>query len=306
MAPAFTRRTAISTAAAFAFGRPLARIAAQTPGYPFLIDVQALLERLEDPSSRLRLLDASPLRIWRNGHIPGATHVFWQDTVDANYPVFGAVVTQGFEQSQRLEVIRRFGVEPADSIVVYDDTSGFRAARIVWFLRLLGFPDVSLLDGGLQGWRDLGEDAEAGSPSPPEVQPAVDPQEGFYVVTEALADRIARADTTILDIRTAEEQRDTLNGALPLGAIPTAQRWPWDGMIDPDSNALLPLEGLRTQIAPLGLRSDRDIVVYGRFGVDTALSWLVLKTLGFERVLTYDRGWVEWAATEGLGIDALT
>ncbi len=281
---------------------PLALSSAQASTAPLRVSAGDLVSQMADGTEAIRILDASPLRTYRSGHISGATHVFWQDTIDANYPVFGAVVTQGFDQEQRLEVIRRFGVTPGDHIVAYDDESGFRAARIVWFLRLLGFSNTSLLDGGLPSWEAAGGSTESGKANPPLVDAVVDPQDGYYVVTEALRDRIARGDTDLLDIRSQDEIADTLNGALPIGTIPTSQPWPWDALVDADSGTLLPAESLLHQISDLGLTIDRDIVVFGRFGVETALSWLALRSIGFERVLTYDRGWVEWASTPGLAI----
>lgn len=299
-----TRRSLLTGSIALSLS--LAGSMAQESSHGTLISTAEQLQRNLRQSISVRVLDASPLRTYRAAHIPDAIHVFWQDTVDANYPVFGAVVTQGFEQEQRLAVLRRFGVLPTDDIVVYDDVSGFRASRIVWFLALLGFDRVSILDGGLDGWRRAGGSVESGVVDPPAISPIVAPREGYYVVTEALRTRIERADTTVLDIRSASERADTLDGQLPLGTIPTSLSWPWPAVIDPDHGALLAVDQLTVQVADLNLTPARDIVVFGRFGVESALSWLVLRSLGYQRVLTYDRGWVEWAQTPDLPIETLT
>ncbi len=47
-------------------------------------------------------------------------------------------------------------------------------------------------------------------------------------------------------------------------------------------------------------------VLYGSFGVDTALPWLALKNAGFSNVQTYDRGWAEWSITPGLPREPLS
>lgn len=254
----------------------------------------------------VRIVDASPLREYRSAHLPNATHAFWEDTVDANYPVFGAVVTQGFEQRQRLEIVGRIGVHPGNRIVVYDRQGGFRAARIVWFLRFLGFPNVALLDGGPAAWQAIDGDLLSGVVGVPNVEPIVDPQDGYYVVTEALRQRLFLGNTQVVDARTDEDRQDTLGGQLPLGQIPGSIRLPWNSLIDPAKGALLNDSTIRSLIESAGITDDSDIVIVARFGTDTALTWLVLKSLGFTNVLTYDRGWVEWASTPELPVDPLT
>ncbi len=270
---------------------------------PLVVTSEAVLSVAESGSEPVRILDASPLRTYRSKHIEGAIHTFWEDTVDRNYPVFGAVITQGFEQQQRLEYISRIGASADETIVVYDDAGGFRAARIVWFLRFLGFPKTALLDGGLRSWENAGGATASGVARwEQDDPPRVDPQEGYYVVTEALFERLERRDTQIVDIRTAEERADTLGGQLPVGAIPGSLSWPWSSLIDPNAGALISTDQLAESARLAGITDDQDIVVYGRFGVETALSWLVLKHLRYSRVLTYDRGWVEWASTPALPI----
>lgn len=273
---------------------------------PLVMSVDALIAAATVAEQPITILDAASLRTYRANHIPSAVHTFWQDTIDRNYPVFGAVITQGFDQQQRLEYISRIGAEPDELIAVYDDDGGFRSARIVWFLRFLGFTGATLLDGGLTAWQQTGGSAESGVNQASSTRPpTVEPQEGYYVVTEALLDRFERGDSQIVDIRTPAEREDTLSGQLPLGEIPGSLRWPWDSLIDHEAGALAALDQLADSATQAGVTDANDIVVYGRFGVETALSWLVLKHLGFPTVLTYDRGWVEWASTPGMPIASI-
>ncbi|MGD9711178.1 MAG: sulfurtransferase, partial [Thermomicrobiales bacterium] len=252
---------------------------------PYIVSAAEIVRRIREEPAALRLLDASSLREYRAEHLPGATHVFWEDTVDRNYPVFGAVVTQGFEQQQRLDVVSRFGVRQIDDIIVYDRRGGFRAARIVWFLRFLGFSKVALLDGGVAAWQAIEGPLDSGTIEPPHVTPSVSPQDGFYVVTEALRDRLESKSSQVLDIRNDEELTDTLGGQIPTGRIPGSIPFPWDQMIDWETNLVRPRAELRTSLTDAGITGEQDIVVVARFGVEAAFSWLVLRLSGFERVL---------------------
>ena len=124
---------------------------AQGSDFPLVVDLDWLKAEASAPD--LRLFDVSPLHVWRSGHIDTAAHAWWRDTVDPNYPVFGAVLTQGDEEAHRQQVLDSLGLHVGDRVVVYDNENGFRAARLVWFLRFLGFEQAALLDGGFADWK---------------------------------------------------------------------------------------------------------------------------------------------------------
>ena len=57
---------------------------------------------------------------------------------------------------------RRWGINPGSRVVACDDASGLSAARAWWLLRHAGFERVSVLDGGLDAWRQAGGTLESG------------------------------------------------------------------------------------------------------------------------------------------------
>ncbi|CAN5617719.1 hypothetical protein BH23CHL4_BH23CHL4_02710 [soil metagenome] len=268
---------------------------------PFITGAGYVHELIEANPATTRIVDVSPLRTYRDSHIPGAVHAFWEDTVDREYPHFGAVVTQGENQQKRLEHVRSLGLKPEVNVVAYDNQSGFRAARIVWYLRFLGFERVAMLDGGLRAWREAGLSAQSGVASIDEVSStSVTPQDGFYVVTRQLLDRMESRSPLLVDTRTDEERMDDLDGAIPTGTIPGSVRFPWTLMVDAAKSRIQDLGQLKSALDQAGVEIDREIILFARFGVDTALPWLVLKHLGYPSVVTYDRGWVEWASRPDL------
>jgi thiosulfate/3-mercaptopyruvate sulfurtransferase len=268
---------------------------------PYVIDVDSVRGLVENDPHAVRLIDVSPLRTYRAGHIPDAIHEFWEDTVDREYPHFGAVVTQSEEQRQRIDFVRKLAITQDMLVVAYDNAAGYRAARIVWFLRFLGFEQASLLDGGLQAWTGAGFKAQSGvNTIRAAASASITPQEGFYVVTRQLLDRIESQFPVIVDTRTDGERRDDLDGSIPTGAIPGSIRFPWTGMVDAETGRLRDTAVVESTLRQAGLTPDRQLILYSRFGVDTALPWLVLKHLGYQSVEIYDRGWVEWASRPDL------
>src|SRR4051794_29691251 len=57
-----------------------------------LVDASWLKERQTTNVTDLVILDASDLATYRKGHISGAVHAWWQDTMDPNGAVYGTVL----------------------------------------------------------------------------------------------------------------------------------------------------------------------------------------------------------------------
>jgi thiosulfate/3-mercaptopyruvate sulfurtransferase len=292
---------------------PAATIAA-FPGHlarPLLVDAAWLRGALQGEIEPPLVIDVSAIRRYRTGHIPGAVHAWWQDTIEVDDPVYGTVVQpiNSTDQRKRLRVLETFGIEDGRQVVVYDDDRGRWAARMVWFLRFLGHDEVAALDGGLAAWRGNGGPTTAKGADPPSgLPPTVTPRVGYYVGTDGddgLVARLADPATLLVDVRTDREARDDVNDLLPVGRIPGAVSLPWDLTLRDDTGRLKSPEALSALLESAGLSPERRVVLYARFGVETAQTWLVLKLMGYPDVVVYDRGWAGWATTPGLPIASL-
>ncbi len=112
----------------------------------------------------LCLIDTRPAEEFAQGHIPGAAHfdlfgLSCVDTSPAPLKAFLAMIHHVME-------LRGAGDEK--EIVFYEELSGMRAARGLWFLELFGHPNVHILDGGIRAWKEAGyaTTTEAKSPQP--------------------------------------------------------------------------------------------------------------------------------------------
>ena len=278
----------------------------QVPSFPgnndpeLLIDAANLMSRISAAENPPVILDASELRTYRSGHIPGAVHAWWQDTMDPNGPAYGTVLkpdqNQPDPQQLRRFFIEDLGVTRNQDVVVYDDARGQWASRVVWTLRFLGYPRAAVLDGGLPAWRGAGGSIETAGVDPtPIEQPPIDPQPGWYLVTGELLELLNDPAVLLLDVRTAQERADDVGGTVEPGSIPGSVQLPWTSMIADDAGHLLPPQGLQSLFESHGVTPDRTVVLYARFGVETAHTWLALKLLGYPAVMIYDGGWADWA-----------
>ena len=132
--------------------------------YPLVVSPSLVRAEIESANPNLRILDASSLATYREGHVPGAEHVWWQDTMEWNNPVYGRVLGP----DSRPQLFRNLRIASDSMVFVYDNDLGQYAARIVWMMRFLQLPHAALVDGGFAGWRGIDGDVSrqpAGFPS---------------------------------------------------------------------------------------------------------------------------------------------
>ena len=269
---------------------------------PLLVDAGWLQAQLQGGEQRLLVLDLSALRRYRRGHIPGAIHGWWQDTMEVDDPVYGTVLQPDnyTDQTQRRHLLEDLGIDDGIHVIAYDDDRGRWAARLVWFLRFLGHDKVSALDGGLAVWRGSGGATESGEAKPPDnPAPTIAPRQGYSIGDKDMPEWRTDPRTLLLDVRTDDEARDDVNNSLPIGRIPGAVSLPWTETLRDGTGRLKAPQELAALLVSVGATPDRRIVLYARFGVETAQTWLVLALLGYPEFVIYDRGWAGWASTPG-------
>ena len=139
-----------------------------------LVDVDWLESHADDPD--LVILDCSVVldpdqggtgtsgrEHYERGHVPGA--VFADLTVDLSDPdselAYALPSPEAF-----CAAMERLGVGDESTVVLYDRSTGFWAARVWWMLRWVGFDRAALLDGGLRAWTATGNPLSMVEPRP--------------------------------------------------------------------------------------------------------------------------------------------
>ena len=266
---------------------------------PLLIDPASLAHRRTSLGEALLILDASDRADYRTGHIPGAIHTHWQETIERDAGSYGTVLAPADDQARRLDWMRRHGIDPARQVVICERGDGRRAARLVWFLHFLGHPAVAMLDGGVAAWRGAGFALASGIENPPSPRrpPVVDPRAGFV---EGARQALARRDDPtrlVLDIRTAAERAATPAQGSP---IAPSCSLPWTTLLDPTTGQFVPPDATSDLLQELGLDVASDILLVGRYGVDANPVWLALRLRNVVRIASFDPGWSSWTHADNL------
>lgn len=265
-----------------------------------LVSATWINEHLHDPD--LRLIDLSSSGIYHDGHIPGAVHLWWQDTIEVHNEVYGMMA--GAPEIEKL--ITSAGITPTSHVVLYDDNGNRWAARVLWVLNANGFTNVSLLNGGRQAWQAAGYEMTMTTPAIAAGQLDLMLDYQVLIGSDTLAQHLDDPAYVIVDNRTPGEQAEGWYGKLRSGQIPGAKQIPWTSLTEAGS---IPYfadpAALRALFVDAGVTPDKTVVVYGLDGVSAALSYAALKLLGYPNVLLYDGSWSEWGANANLPIDPL-
>lgn len=269
------------------------------PNANLLISPQTLHQQHIVEQRPIRLLDATTLATYRKQHLPGAVHVWWQDTMELNSPYYGTVLKPDdgeADQGRRVRLLERWGIGPDSTVVVYGDTTNMPAARVCWFLRFLGI-SAAVLDGGRAGWLGLPGPMTDTVPRVDNVASrAITPQQGFYLPARSVARRLTNPRTQLIDVREhAERDQGPYRGLSIPGALPL----PRSTLISADG-LIRPVAELAQILASAGIDPDADLMLIGPTGLDTAIPWLALCLLGANSVIITDGGWQEWVTNSDL------
>ena len=236
-------------------------------------------------------LAGSDLPGYAAGHVPGA--VFCDLDADLAAPP-GEGGRHPLPSAEALSgTLRRLGVAPGRTVVVYDDAAGASAARAWWCLRWAGHADVRVLDGGLAAWRAAGGPLEVGVVAPVPHDAAVARLGGMAVAT--VDDVVAGRAGTLLDARAAERYRGEVEPVDPVaGHIPGAVSCPTTLLQRPDGR-YRPAPELRALLAGLigSSAPDGPVTAYCGSGVTASQIVLAAHDAGLDLAL-YPGSWSHW------------
>ena len=194
--------------------------------------------------------------------------------------------------------VRRLGVGPDSTVVVYDSVGVFSAPRVWWSFRAMGHANVFVLDGGLKKWIAEGHPVEAGWITPPhgEFKAHLDPTlvADFEAVRAALAAHSAQLVDARPAIRFRGEAPEPREG-LRAGHMPGARNVPWGGVVQPNGELAEPA-ALYAAFESAGVDLAEPIVTTCGSGISAAILALGLARLGREDIAVYDGSWSEWGA----------
>ena len=230
---------------------------------------------------------------FEKGHIPGAQFIDLQaDLSDSNQRLrFMLPSAEAFAAA-----MSRFGVSDGMRVVLYSTANPWWATRVWWLLRVFGFDNAAVLNGGWQKWVREGRPVETGpaKPRPP----------GHFVVRELRPlmvgkDEVLRAigDGGVCTLNALAPEQHAGSGGNSYGRpgrIKGSVNLPAAHLLDPATNEFLSPAELRRRFEAIGA-FDKQVITYCGGGIAASADALALVMLGHPNVRLYDASMSEWA-----------
>jgi thiosulfate/3-mercaptopyruvate sulfurtransferase len=261
-----------------------------------LIAAVALKEKLNSDS--LCLIDVRSAEDFAQGHIPGAVHfdLFGLSLIDTSEPPLKAFMHMIHH------VFELRGVSEKKEVVVYENNSGMRAARGLWFLDYFGHPSARMLDGGIQAWKAAGLATTTEVTSPKGASFKISDRREVLATADDVLQSLKNKDVSILDTRSRAEYVGTQIRAARGGAIPGAIHIEWTDNLDPSGKFKSDGE-LKAMYSRVGITPDKEVISYCQGGYRAAHSYVALRLIGFAKIRNYIGSWKEWGDRADLPIE---
>lgn len=203
------------------------------------------------------------------------------------------------------------GISSSDTLIVYDTTGIFSAARVWWMYRYYGAAsNVYVLDGGLPAWKAAGGELVSGElvsgneHTAVPLQTALPESHGVVVDASQVLQASSSADASILDARSHarftgadKEPREGLRS----GHIPGSYSLPFTQLLN--NGCLKNRKELEQIFKSQGIDLQKPIITTCGSGVTAAVIILALAELGIDDAMLYDGSWSEWGGLPQMPVE---
>jgi thiosulfate/3-mercaptopyruvate sulfurtransferase len=268
--------------------------------HPRLVETQELVGLIDHAS--IRMIDMrSSLLDYLKGHIPNAIYLHFenlqapQDGIPAQSPdriCLERLIWDALSLSNDMWAI------------VYSEKSNPNATFLAWSLDFLDHKKVAILNGGWEKW------ALENLPMTQEY-PSLPPKHFTgKVIRERLAekkwirDRLSTRGTVIVDTRPSKQYSGEEGEEIRKGHIPGAKNVFWETTLEGNEvKVWRKKEDLERLFAEADVTKDKEVVVYGRTGMEASHVYFTLRyVLRYPHVRLYRGSWIEWSADKNLPI----
>lgn len=269
---------------------------------PYLISADALADQLQNQAD-IQVISSCKPQVHKQASIENAIFLHGSELMRTGDDATGLLP----DTEALATLLAQRGISKHTPTVVYDDEGGGWAARVLWTLEILGFDNISLLDGGLHAWMASGNELSSGSTDYVEITP-----ESYEINTQPritideVIQRLDDPNTVLWDCRSLAEYTGEQLTAKRGGHIPGAIHYEWTVPMNREQKLVMrPLDDIKHELATHGITADKRIITYCQSHHRSSFTYWVGKLLGLD-ITAYDGAWSEWGNRSGTPVETGT
>lgn len=267
--------------------------AALAAAAPLLVSTDEL-EKLENTS----IVDARSAEDFVAGHVARAINLDSDTISEKRGEVEGLL--KPIDQLYR--IVGDAGIDPKRHVVVYSDMASpekrAKATRLVWALQYMGFPRISVLNGGIGKWKAEGRALDAGKVKADTVRiEGLEARPNLMVghadVTKMLQDGMG----VLVDMRPIAYFTGCKfkNYVVKEGHIKGARSLPNDDLFTGPDFVFKSADELQALYGRKGVGQDTRLITYCNSGQAATLGYFGAILLGSHNAAVYDGSMAEWS-----------
>ncbi|MGI4787375.1 MAG: sulfurtransferase [Janthinobacterium lividum] len=273
---------------------------------------------LIDPASMVDMMESSPVVVidtrapeeYAAGHIPGAVNI---------REIFSYLATStpdGLETMHQTfaDLLGAAGLSGPEHAVIYEDAmnNGYgQSCRGYFLLNYLGYPNVSILHGGLKSWTDAGLPLTTDVSTPEKKTFALAVDSSLMVTTPEMLESLSDPSIVKLDVRDWDEWVGESSSPYGKdftprkGRIPDAVLIEWYTLMDRSGAAPMfkSKDEIKDIAAKVGIDEDSTVNIYCFKGARASNTFVALNEAGIKNVKIYFASWNEWSRDMSLPIE---
>lgn len=238
---------------------------------------------------------------WEECHIPGSVFVNIPEQLSDRNSAVGLMMPAPEDFAATMQEL---GVGDDSCVVLYDSGNHAWAARVWWMLRVCGFDNAAVLDGGIRRWKAENRPLAAGPYThAPADRLTLEPRPHLMVSKEEVMSVIGDDSVVLLN----SLPRPFFTGEVApygrAGRIPGSRNLSCESIVDDASFGYLDPGVLRQMATDSGALEGERVITYCGGGIAASSTALILTLLGVRNVSLYDGSLSEWCRDPELPLE---
>ena len=263
-------------------------------------------------TDKIKFVDVRAPELYSKGHIP--------DAVNIN-EIFTYLATSDPQGTQALKntfetLFQDAGINGNEHVITYEDclnTMYGGSCRGFYLLKLLGHPNVSVLNGGMQSWIKHGYPTSTTTPSTTKGTFKASWSSEMWRSKDDVMKVLKEKNAILLDTRDVDEWKAGSSSPYGIdfaprkGRIPGAIHMLWNDFMEAKEDGQVYFrkpQDVRESCTAKGLTPDKNIIIYCFKGSRSSNTYIALKEAGFNNISNYFGSWNEWSRDHSLEIDS--